>query len=152
MDAERFQPSVQFFMFSHLTKDCFASWFLRQANADPLMKLLLLLLITLLMTLDLEAQRRFLSSCTPLVEKQNILGWTEQPNEKQHGQSTFSPFPFSPRYVTSGEGETPLMAVWRPSVRRTRKKKCWLSCSYCGRNSVTTWGRRRSSLQQRYWD
>lgn len=79
--------------------------------------------------------------------------WGERNNQMKKGQVhiTSSPFPFLLCYVASGEGGTPpTAAAWRASVCRIRKKKCWPTCSCCGRNSVTIWGRRRSSLQQRF--
>lgn len=72
-------------------------------------------------------------------------------NSMSRALSVLSHLPIFPSCgVTPGEGQTPPMAAWRPSVRRTRKKRCRLSCGCCGRSSVTIWGGRRSSLQQRF--
>lgn len=49
----------------------------------------------------------------------------------------------------SGEGDVPLTRVWRRSGCRIRRIRCRLSCRLSGRNSVISWGRRKSSLQQR---
>lgn len=48
-----------------------------------------------------------------------------------------------------GEGDALLTRVWRRSGCRIRRIRCRLSFRLSGRNSAISWGRRKSSSQQR---
>lgn len=49
----------------------------------------------------------------------------------------------------SGKAAAPASPVWKRRGCRIRRRKCRRSCRLSGRNSAISWGRRKSSSQQR---